>query len=156
MLLPFFGKGAIEAKDEQDVVADLLAEIGPEAEKAKVILGLENTISAAENIHIMDRAKSKAVRVYYDTGNSAGKGFDVYREIRTLGAKRICQIHLKDNPHYLGEGQIDFAKVLRSINEAGFKQWAILETEAPSRTIEADLKRNLVYLQRLLKDTPPA
>ena len=156
MLLPFFGKGAIESKDEQETVADILAEIGPEAEKSKVILGIENTISADDNIRILERAKSKAVRVFYDTGNSAGKGFDVYREIRTLGAKRICQIHLKDNPHYLGDGPIDFAKVLRSINEAGFKQWAVLETESPSRTIDADMKKNLVYLQRLLKDTPPA
>ena len=156
MLLPFFGKGAIETKDEQEAVADILAEIGPEAEKSKVILGIENTIGADDNIRILERAKSKAVRVFYDTGNSAGKGFDVYREIRTLGSKRICQIHLKDNPHYLGEGPIDFAKVLRSINEAGFKQWAVLETESPSRTIEADMKKNLVYLQRLLKETPPA
>ena len=156
MLLPFFGKGAIETKDEQEAVADILAEIGPEADKSKVILGIENTISADDNIRILERAKSKAVRVFYDTGNSAGKGFDVYREIRTLGSKRICQIHLKDNPHYLGEGPIDFAKVLRSINEAGFKQWAVLETESPSRTIEADMKKTLVYLQRLLKDTPPA
>ena len=156
MLLPFFGKGAIEERSEQDAVADILGEIGPEAEKAKVILGIENTISADDNVRIMERAKSKAVRVFYDTGNSFGKGFDVYREIRTLGAKRICQIHLKDNPNYLGEGKIDFAKVLRSINEAGFKQWAVLETDSPSRTIEADAKRNLVFLQRLLKDTPPA
>lgn len=156
MLLPFFGKGAIKERPEQDAVADILAELGPVAEKAKVILGIENTISADDNIHIMERAKSKAVRVFYDTGNSFEKGFDVYREIRTLGAKRICQIHLKDNPNYLGEGKIDFAKVLRSINEAGFKQWAVLETDSPSRTIEADMKRNLVFLQRLLKDTPPA
>jgi len=156
MLLPFFGKGAIEERSEQDAVADILGEIGHEAEKAKVILGIENTISAEDNARILERAKSKAVRVYYDTGNSFGKGFDVYREIRTLGAKRICQIHLKDNPNYLGEGKIDFSKVLRSIAEAGFKQWAVLETDSPSRTIEADMKRNLTFVQRLLRETPPA
>jgi len=156
MLLPFFGKGAIEERAEQDAVADILNEIGPEAEKAKVILGIENTISAVDNLHILERAKSKAVRVYYDTGNSFGKGFDVYREIRTLSAKRICQIHLKDNLNYLGDGQIDFTKIMRSIAEAGFKQWAVLETETPSNSIEGDMKRNLTYLQRVLKETPPA
>ena len=81
MLLPFFGKGAIEERAEQDAVADILNELAPVAEKAKVILGLENTINADDNLHILERAKSKAVRVFYDTGNSFGKGYDVYREI---------------------------------------------------------------------------
>ena len=156
MLLPFFGKGAIEAQDEQDAVADFLAEAGPIAEKAKVILGLENTISAEANARILNRAASKSVKVFYDTGNSAAKGFDVYREIRWLTAKRICQIHLKDNPHYLGDGDIDFGKVLKSIADADYKQWAVFETDSPSRTVEADMKRNLTYVQQLLAKSPKA
>ena len=52
---------------------------------------------------IMERAGSPAVKVYYDVGNSSAGGFDVVKEIRWLGAQRICQMHLKDNPHYLGE-----------------------------------------------------
>jgi L-ribulose-5-phosphate 3-epimerase len=154
MLLPFFGKGAIEARDEQDFVADFLREVGPVAEKAKVVLGIEDTISAEDNARMLERAKSKAVSVFYDTGNSAGKGFDVYREIRWLTAKRICQMHLKDNPHYLGEGEIDFARVLKSIADAGFRQWAVLETDSPSGTVEADMKRNLTYMQKLLLNAP--
>ena len=64
MLLPFFGKGAIEAQDEQDAVADFLAEAGPIAEKAKVILGIENTISAEANARMMSgHAQFRAVLV---------------------------------------------------------------------------------------------
>ena len=77
----------------------------PEAEKAGVILGLENTISAEDNVRIMDRARSKAVLVYYDIGNSTKAGFNVAREIDWLGKKRICQMHFKDNPNYLGRRQ---------------------------------------------------
>lgn len=154
ILLPFFGKGAIEQRAEQDAVAEILKRVAPAAEKKKVILGLENTISAEDNARILDTVKSKAVKVYYDTGNSFNKGFDVYREIRWLGAKRICQIHLKDNPHYLGEGKIEFDKVLRSISDAGFDHWAVLETDAPSHSVEADLKRNITYLKQLIAKTP--
>ena len=85
-------------------MGDALGEMAPEAEKAGVILAIEDTISAEDNVRIMDRAKSKNVSVYYDTGNSALAGFDVVKEIRWLGKDRICQFHLKDNPHYLGEG----------------------------------------------------
>ena len=70
LLLPFFGKWAIQTKEEMDYTADALRDLGPEAEKAGVILGLEDTISAEDNVRIMERSRSKAVLVYYDVGNS--------------------------------------------------------------------------------------
>ena len=51
-------------------MADALGEVAPEAEKAGVILAIEDTISAEDNVRIMDRTKSKNVSVYYDIGNS--------------------------------------------------------------------------------------
>src|SRR5829696_2894658 len=108
ILLPFFGKGALTTAAEMDYVGDALREIAPAAEKAGVILGLEDTISARDNVRIMERSKSPAVLTYYDVGNSTKNGFDVVEEIRWLGASRICEVHLKDNPGYLGEGKIDF------------------------------------------------
>ena len=36
----------------------------------------EDTISAEDNVRIVDRAQSKAVLVYYDLGNSTIAGFD--------------------------------------------------------------------------------
>ena len=84
------------------------------------MLGLEDTISAEDNVRIMERAGSPAIKVYYDVGNSTGGGFDVVKEIRWLGAPRICQMHLKDNPHYLGEGPIDFPAVMKAITDIGF------------------------------------
>jgi L-ribulose-5-phosphate 3-epimerase len=150
ILLPFFGKGALETHQEMDYVGDILKEIAPEAEKAGVLLGLEDTISAEDNVRIMDRSKSKAVLVYYDVGNSTRNGFDVIKEIRWLGADRICQFHLKDNPHYLGEGTIDFTGVLRAISDLNFRGFANLETSAPSKSIENDMRRNLSYIRRLI------
>lgn len=150
VLLPFFGKGALATRDEMDYVADVLREIAPEAEKAGVILGLEDTISAEDNVRIMERTKSPAVLTYYDVGNSTENGFDVVKEIRWLGKDRICQIHLKDNPHYLGEGKIDFAAVLKAIADIGFHGYANLETSCPSGSVEDDMTRNLHFIRRLI------
>ena len=55
MLMPFFGKGAMTTPEEMDYVGDVLKEIAPEAEKAGILLGLEDTISAENNVRIMDR-----------------------------------------------------------------------------------------------------
>src|SRR5579872_242078 len=150
VLLPFFGKGALTTHAEMDYVGDVLREIAPEAEKAGVILGLEDTISAEDNVRIMERTQSPAVLTYYDVGNSTEGGFDVVKEIRWLGKARICQIHLKDNPHYMGEGTIDFSAVLRAIEDIGFHGYANLETSCPSNSVDDDMTHNLHFVRRLI------
>lgn len=142
MLLPFFGKGALETQQERDYVGDVLKEIAGEAERAGVLLGLEDTISAEDNVRIMERTKSPAVLVYYDVGNSNRNGFDVPKEIRWLGKSRICQMHLKDRG-YIGDGPIDFTAVMKAIADIGYAGFANLETSAPSGSIEDDMRRNL-------------
>ncbi len=153
MLLPFFGKGALTTRQEMDYVGDVLRELAPEAEKARVILGLENTISAEDNVRIMERSRSNAVLVYYDVGNSTNQGFDVVKEIRWLGKARICQMHLKDNPHFLGEGKIDFPAVIAAMADLDFAGFANLETSCPSGSVENDMRRNLAYIRALVAKT---
>ena len=150
VLLPFFGKASLTNHAEMDYVAGVLKELAPAAEKAGVTLGLEDTISAEDNVRIMERAGSPAVKVYYDVGNSTNGGFDVVKEIRWLGAQRICQMHLKDNPHYLGEGRIDFPAVMKAITDIGFQGFANLETDCPSKSVENDMTRNLKFVRALL------
>ena len=150
LLLPFFGPWALQTKQEMEHVGDALRDLAPEATEAGVILGLENTISAEDNVRIMERSQSASVKVYYDVGNSSKAGFDPVKEIRWLGKERICQFHLKDNPHYLGEGDIRFAPIMRAIRDIGFSGYANLETDAPSSQLEADLRKNLAYIRNVM------
>ena len=59
---------------------------------------MENYLSAEDNMRIIDRVGSPAVKVYYDVGNSTDKGRDILKEIRTLG-KLICELHAKDGDY---------------------------------------------------------
>jgi sugar phosphate isomerase/epimerase len=99
----------------------------------------------------MERSRSKSVLVYYDVGNSTEAGFDIVKEIRWLGKDRICQFHLKDNPHYLGEGDIHFAPVMHAIRDIGFSGYANLETDAHADTLESDMRRNLTYIRQIME-----
>ena len=151
LLLPFFGKCAIETDGERDAVGDALRELAPEAENAGVILGLEDTLSAEDNVRIMDKVQSNFVSVYYDVGNSTQAGFDIEKEIRWLGKHRICQFHLKDNPHYLGEGAIPFPRVMEAIRDIGFHGAANLETDTHAdSSVEADMRKNLAYIRQFM------
>jgi L-ribulose-5-phosphate 3-epimerase len=150
VLLPFFGKQALQTRAEKDYVGDVLRELAPAAEKAGVVLGLEDTISARDNVRIMERSKSSAVLTYYDVGNSTRNGFDVVEEIRWLGKDRICEVHLKDNPHYLGQGTIDFPAVVEALADIGFEKWAQLETDCPTGSVDKDMAVNLAYIRGVM------
>ncbi len=148
MLMPFFGKCALGATD-YDYIGDALKDLAKDAEKAGVLLGLENTISARDNVRIMDRAGSPNLKVYYDVGNSTNNGFDILEEIPWLGASRICQFHLKDKG-YLGEGSIQFPEVMKRIMNLGFTGFANLETGSPSNSVENDMRKNLQYIKQFM------
>jgi L-ribulose-5-phosphate 3-epimerase len=151
ILLPFFGDRAITKRSEQEAVADRLKPIAPLAEKAGVVLGLENTISARDNAWILERVGSPAVKVYYDVGNSSANKFDIYEEVAWLGKERIAQIHLKDRDQLLGKGQIDFPRLVESILKSGFEGWAMLET-AVVRSVKEDFSANAALVRGLLEE----
>lgn len=152
LLVPFFGRWAITNDAEIVRVGDALRELAPEAEKAGVILGIEDTISAQDNVRIMELSRSQNVLVYYDVGNSNKAGFDVVKEIRWLGKARICQFHFKDNPHFLGEGTIQFRPVVQTIRDLGWSGWANLETDARPGSLDADLRRNLSFINSVITE----
>jgi len=150
ILLPFFGKQQIKEREEQKATADRLKVIAPLAEKAGVILGLEDTISAEDNAWILDQVGSPAVKVYYDVGNSFNQKYDIYKEIVWLGKDRVCQLHIKDNPNFLGKGGIDMPRYVEAVLRSGFEGWAVLETSSPTKDIKADMITNSTYLRGLL------
>ncbi len=150
LMLVFFGKCALNGRAEMDAVVGPLKELARTAEKAGVVLGFENVIPAADNVRILDQVGSRALQVYYDIGNATNVGGWVpAEEIRALGRQRICQFHFKDKG-YLGEGNVDVKAAVAAIREIGFEGYIVLETGAPSKDIEADLRRNVSYLRGLL------
>ncbi len=132
-------------KEGTDRTVGLLKELAPRAEKAGAILGLENYLSAPENLDIIQRAGSPAVQVYYDVGNSTDKGYDIYQEIRLL-KDRVCEFHAKDGNFMLGQGRIDFHKVRQAMDEINYRGWIQIEAAAPHALVE-DYRADLKFLK---------
>jgi L-ribulose-5-phosphate 3-epimerase len=149
ILLPYFGKGALTNREEMAYVADALKEVIKEAEKARITLALENTISAEDNAFMLDRVGSDALKVYYDVGNSHYNGFDVPKEIEWLGKARIGQVHFKERG-YLGTGPVPLKESAAMLHRIGYEGFINLETNSPSGDIAADMKRNLEYTHKLM------
>jgi sugar phosphate isomerase/epimerase len=151
ILLPAFFKNSYDTREEQQVVADRLKELAPRAEKAGVVLGLENVLPAEDNAWILDRVGSPAVKVYYDVENPVEiKKYDPVRELALLGKDRLGQIHLKDKAPVFGEGRIDFPKVIETILKTGFEGWLVIETYQTPKDVKGVFSKNAAFIRNLL------
>jgi len=150
ILVAFFGKGNLkEGPEAKARTIEVVKSVAEHAEKKGVTLGLENRLSAEENIEMVEKIGSSFVRVYYDIGNSHGEGYDVPKEIRLLGTKYICMIHFKDGGSLLGRGKIDMAAVGQAVRDIGYEGWIVLETQSPLGP-EASTAYNTGFIRGLL------
>jgi L-ribulose-5-phosphate 3-epimerase len=149
------------ALDEPGVtrVVEVLRQIAPRARDAGIVLGLENTLTARQNLEILERVGSPMVQVYYDVGNSTSYGYDVPTEIRLLGRDRICEIHIKEtlgledpNTPLLGgpaTGGVDFPAAAAACRDIGYDRWYVLETSGRSGRFEEDTRANIDFVKRV-------
>lgn len=172
VLMAFFGRGDLRFRDETGEyvneaesgfasyrldetkvtsVVDTLKQVVPRARDAGVMLGLENTIAASQNLEIIERVGSEWLQVYYDVGNSTGYGYDVPAEIRMLGNDRICEVHLKDwSTRLLGseEGMVDMPAAAAALRDIGYDKWLVLETEGREGLFLDDTRRNVAWARQ--------
>jgi sugar phosphate isomerase/epimerase len=136
VLLAFFSKNDLrnDAKGV-DTVIQKLKQVMPYAEKNKITLGIESYLTAEEHLDIMDKVGSNNLKVYYDFRNAQDAGNDIYHEIKLLGNKNICELHLKENGAFLGKADIDWVKVSRALNDINFHpaKWMQIEGALPPK-----------------------
>ncbi len=155
VLAACFEKGDLDMGKtaEIDHFVGVLKDVAPKAEKQGVVIGLEDYLSAEDNLRIIERVGSPAVKVYYDVGNSTDKGRDIFKEIRTLG-KLICELHAKDAGHMLGQGRIDFKQVRQALDDIQYSGWIQIEAAQPHGVIP-DYTAHRKYLKELFPRTLP-
>lgn len=133
ILLAFFHHNDLRNdQNGTNEVVQRLKEVASKAEKAGVMLGIESWLSAEDNMRIIDRVGSPAVKVYYDVANSIERGYDIAREIHWLGKQgQICEFHMKENGALLGQGRIDFMSVRDAIDAIGYRGAMQIEGAVP-------------------------
>ncbi len=141
-------------------VADLVTafkELGPEAEKRGVVIGIENVwnkfmLSPVEFRDLIDEIAHPYVQVYFDVGNVLLTGFPD-QWIRILG-ERIKAVHFKDwkrEIHTIAafidllEGDVPWDRVMAAFRETGYEGAVTAEMMPPyqffpERLLEATSK----------------
>ena len=154
ILLPVLGRSHIDMENqaEVDTFVAMMKEVSRFAEKAGVVVGLEDWISAQDNLRILDAIGSDYVQVYYDPRNIKRRIGDPYGEATLLGANRIHQIHVKNGDKLMRETDIlDWPRLAQEFYEVGFKGWYVLETRSPSGDLIKDTRENLDYVRKTFR-----
>lgn len=157
ILVAFFEKSApnMAREDSYGPIVAMLRSVAPIAADAGVVLGLENSLSPADNVKLIDLIGHPAVRVYYDVHNMATyrHGDQAIPGIKLLGKERICAVHVKNGMMRIEEpGPIDWPAAFRAFNEIGYDGWFVFETG--HRTPVAcrdDTQANIAFLRQHLR-----
>jgi L-ribulose-5-phosphate 3-epimerase len=153
ILLPILGDSHINMKDprEVDTFVAMMKEVARYAERAGVVVALEDWISAEDNIQLLDAIGSDAIGVYYDARNIKSRVHDPYGEPTRLG-RRIQQVHVKNGPKLMRDNDIvDWPRLAQEFFAIGYRGWYVLETEAPSNDLIADTRANIDYVRTTFK-----
>jgi L-ribulose-5-phosphate 3-epimerase len=147
ILVPFFGKGELRNDPAGiDAVVAALKRLAPKAEARGIVLALESYLSAGNDLKILERVGSPAVRVYYDVANSQDAGYPILDEIRRLGA-HIAEVHAKDTKDLYGKGSMDFPAVRTALQSIGYKGWFVLEGTKMPLGVEESVRYDTDYLK---------
>jgi sugar phosphate isomerase/epimerase len=152
VLVPFFGGSRLESADDVGRVVEGMRGVASAARDAGVVLAVENTLPAPENVALAAAVDSPAVGVYYDTGNALAAGYDPVAEVRALG-RALARVHFKDfrpgqGGVMMGQGEVDFPAVVRELDAQGYRDWIVLEAASPNDPVE-DARANLAFARAL-------
>ncbi len=133
-------------------LVEMLRRAAPCAADAGVMLGLENSLSPADNRKLVDQVDHPSVKVYYDPHNMArfGHAAEAVPGIKLLGRDRICQVHVKNGERLIEEpGLVDWRTALQALNEIGYGGWYVFESDHTdhAQVVEATAK-NIAFLRR--------
>ena len=156
ILLPILGDSHIDMTNPSQVntFVAMMKEVARYAEKYDVVVGIEDWISAEDNIRLLDAIGSDYVAVYYDAHNIVARSAtkDIYAEPKLLG-KRINQIHVKNANMLLSTpgGKLDWPRMAQEFYAIGYRGWYVLETGSPTKDIVSDTRANIEYVKKTFR-----
>jgi sugar phosphate isomerase/epimerase len=153
--LPIISKNDL-ASDEaaRAKLIECFKKVGPVAQKAGVVLGLNTPLDADQNNRLLDAIGSSAVRIAYNIGEAVDAKRDAYKELKTLGRERIAQIipTLSDNKWLQEDERIDVPKLKAVLDEMNWSGWLVLQrSRRAGPKPKENFSANAAYLKSIFQ-----
>jgi len=155
--LPLGIKGDLLKRPEQrPAVVARLKKLVPQAEKAGVVIGVETSLSAADEVKLFAEIGSPAIRSYFNFSNAIKNGRDICDELRTLGRELICQIHCtnEDGVWLQNDPKVNLPKVKRTLDDLDWSGWLVMERSRDAndpKNVKRNFGANTAYLKSIFQ-----
>lgn len=156
--LPLGGCGNEWKTDDKqrNLLANRLHVAGEMAHAEGLVIGIRTGMSAKEDVAFLKQIDSEGVRIYFSVQEALDNKRDLYKELKTLGKKRICQIHLSETdgvtlPH---SPNIDMPRVKQLLDRMGWSGWLVVERSRNAkdvRNVKKNFGENVKYLKEVFQ-----
>ena len=129
---------------------------GEMAHSEGLVIGIRTGLSAKEDIKLLEQINSEGIQIYFSVQEALDNKRDLYKELKTLGRKRICQIHISETdgvtlPH---SKNIDMHRVKEQLEKMGWSGWLVVERSRDAgdvRNVKKNFGMNIRYLKEVFQ-----
>ncbi len=139
---------------QRDSLVNRLHTIGEMALQQGYTVGIRTSVSAKEDIRLLNEVKSEGIKIYYNFQDAADAHRDICKELKQLGAKRIIQIHASntDSVNLREDPDINLPKIKQTLDGMNWKGWLVIERSRDVKRVK-DVKynfsRNVAFLKEI-------
>lgn len=142
--------------ERRDSVVARLKVAGQMAQAAGVVIGIETSLNAKEEVRLLKEINCKAIRIYFNFSNPLKEGRDLISELKILGPDRICMIHAsnKDSVWLQNDPQINMQEVKKTLDKMKWTGWLVIERSRDAnkpRDVKGNFGANTAYLKKIFQ-----
>ena len=153
IVIPCVDKSSFKNKNDIDNFINNIKSNVKTAEILGINICLETDLMPKVFANMIDAINSENVKINYDIGNSAAKGYDPDEEFKSYGYK-IKHLHVKDRllgstSVSLGSGNANFSKIFFLLEKYDYKDTIIFEAFRDDEGIEIFKKQHNWFKEQL-------
>lgn len=133
-----------------------LHEVGEMAFARDKVIAIRTQQDARADLVLLKEVNSKGIKIYYNLQDAVDQGLCPCKELKTLGAENIAQIHasLTDSVTLDKDPRIDLHKVKKTLDEMKWSGWLVVERSRNAqdiRNVRGNFGTNVAYLKEIFQ-----
>ena len=135
-----------------------LHEVGEMALTLDKVIAIRTQQDARADLALLKEVNSKGIKIYYNLQDAVDQGLCPCKELKTLGAENIAQIHasLTDSVTLDKDPRIDLHKVKKTLDKMKWSGWLVVERSRNAqdvRNVRGNFGTNVAYLKEIFLKT---